>query len=546
MNYQALQEAIATAIKTNGEGEITGAVLQSVLQSMVSIVGANYQYMGVATTSTNPGTPAGSVFYLTSTAGTYTNFSGIVVEDGKLTALMWNSTAWSKSEIADLSSSASDVSYDNTTSGLTASNVQEAIDELSEGGGNVDYDVISGSNVQLKNEEATPIYPKTNVEMVEGLALIENNSGKLSIADPDGNVIAEISQTGLTIANINEGKPAKYVSIGDSITAGSQVTEAQQYQTLLSKKKNLAWSKTETSGGTTLGYILIKNGKEDEYVALDDMPSGYTEVFGKTYSQNNINVYAYDGTNYYRRFYQMACGGKALYGELSISCGDARYLNADMISLLIGLNDVSSIDSAGNTYSLGTIDDIPIGLTNYYLLSTTYADLLSAITAIPTADRKLGMRLEYRNSATTVADKMYYIGTDTNDANWLDTSNWKVWYQCTFYMFLKGAVQRVMSENPTSNVMLMSYLQFDTTEFYATSVGAIGNVGTYGKVMEALRNVATKYNVPYVDIFEQSGVNGYNYTSYFNNSPNVHPNANGHRMMAKRIAKVMNDNFLIL
>lgn len=102
MNYQALQEAIATAIKTNGEGEITGAVLQSVLQSMVSIVGANYQFMGVATTNTNPGTPAGSVFYLTSTAGTYTNFNNIVVEDGKLVALMWDSTAWSEAEIADL------------------------------------------------------------------------------------------------------------------------------------------------------------------------------------------------------------------------------------------------------------------------------------------------------------------------------------------------------------------------------------------------------------------------------------------------------------
>lgn len=155
MNYQALQEAIATAIKTNGEGEITGAILQSVLQSIVSIVGANYQYMGVATTSTNPGTPAGSVFYLTSTAGTYTNFNNIVVEDGKLTALMWDSTAWSKSEIADLGG----------------------------GGGNVDYDVISGSNVQLKDENATPIYPKTNIDMVDdnGVSLALSLSQPLEV-----------------------------------------------------------------------------------------------------------------------------------------------------------------------------------------------------------------------------------------------------------------------------------------------------------------------------------------------------------------------------
>lgn len=244
MNYQALQEAIATAIKTNGEGEITGAVLQSVLQSMVSIVGANYQYMGVATTSTNPGTPAGSVFYLTSTAGTYTNFSGIVVEDGKLTALMWNSTAWSKSEIADLSSSASDVSYDNTTSGLTASNVQEAIDELSEGGGNVDYDVISGSNVQLKNEEATPIYPKTKVEMVEGLddLLYNVDSKDYTLSWTDGKLL----RSNGSITDI----PSRPCSLTDLINVQGRPTVTLKYGTNNSTLLHFYSSPTAGIAGT--------------------------------------------------------------------------------------------------------------------------------------------------------------------------------------------------------------------------------------------------------------------------------------------------------
>ena len=92
-NYSNLKSTIDTNIKTNGNEEITGAILNSVLNSMVTSLGAGYQYMGVATTSTNPGTPDAKVFYLAYTPGTYTNFNGIVVTG--LCVLKYD-TAWSK------------------------------------------------------------------------------------------------------------------------------------------------------------------------------------------------------------------------------------------------------------------------------------------------------------------------------------------------------------------------------------------------------------------------------------------------------------------
>ena len=95
-NYSNLKSTIDTNIKTNGNEEITGAILNSVLNSMVSSLGAGYQYMGVATTSTNPGTPDAKVFYLAYTPGTYTNFSGIVVTG--LCVLKYD-TAWSKDDL---------------------------------------------------------------------------------------------------------------------------------------------------------------------------------------------------------------------------------------------------------------------------------------------------------------------------------------------------------------------------------------------------------------------------------------------------------------
>ena len=95
-NYSNLKSTIDTNIKTNGNEEITGAILNSVLNSMVSSLGSGYQYMGVATTSTNPGTPDAKVFYLAYTPGTYTNFNGIVVTG--LCVLKYD-TAWSKDDL---------------------------------------------------------------------------------------------------------------------------------------------------------------------------------------------------------------------------------------------------------------------------------------------------------------------------------------------------------------------------------------------------------------------------------------------------------------
>lgn len=92
--WSDLKAAIASAIKTNGNQAITGSVLQSVLNNIVSSLGENYQFVGIATTATNPGTPSGNVFYIAG-EGTYANFSNLVIDTGQLGILKWNGT-WSK------------------------------------------------------------------------------------------------------------------------------------------------------------------------------------------------------------------------------------------------------------------------------------------------------------------------------------------------------------------------------------------------------------------------------------------------------------------
>lgn len=80
-NWQILKAAIADVIKTNGNQEITGQVLQNVLNNIISNLGANATFAGIAIPSTNPGTPDQNVFWIASTNGTYSNFNAIEVND---------------------------------------------------------------------------------------------------------------------------------------------------------------------------------------------------------------------------------------------------------------------------------------------------------------------------------------------------------------------------------------------------------------------------------------------------------------------------------
>lgn len=99
-NYEQLRQAIANVIKTNGNQEITGAIMQNVLNTIVSTVGANRTFVGIANKNTNPGTPDGNVFYIAYTAGNYVNFQSkagnLTVNPDELAILYNGTTNWGK------------------------------------------------------------------------------------------------------------------------------------------------------------------------------------------------------------------------------------------------------------------------------------------------------------------------------------------------------------------------------------------------------------------------------------------------------------------
>lgn len=99
-NYTELKAAIAAVIKANGNNEITGAVMQNVLNTIVSTVGANRTFVGIANADTTPGLPDGNVFYIAYTAGNYVNFqydtANLTVNPGELAILYNGKNKWDK------------------------------------------------------------------------------------------------------------------------------------------------------------------------------------------------------------------------------------------------------------------------------------------------------------------------------------------------------------------------------------------------------------------------------------------------------------------
>jgi hypothetical protein len=97
-NYEQLKQAVSDVIKKNGNQEITGEIMQNTLLSIISTVGSNATFVGIATPTTNPGTPDQNVFYIASEPGIYANFGNVKLID-KVLIFSNNNGTWYKSEV---------------------------------------------------------------------------------------------------------------------------------------------------------------------------------------------------------------------------------------------------------------------------------------------------------------------------------------------------------------------------------------------------------------------------------------------------------------
>lgn len=124
MAYNALNNLIDAYIYPNGVQAITGSILNNVLKSMVSQLGGGYNLMGVAAPASSPAVNDEPLAYFAATAGTYTNFDGIVLAAGEVAVLLTSGNgSWSKQTIYNVPTGTSDLVN-------TAGFITNAVDSL--------------------------------------------------------------------------------------------------------------------------------------------------------------------------------------------------------------------------------------------------------------------------------------------------------------------------------------------------------------------------------------------------------------------------------
>lgn len=116
-NYEQLKASIAAVIKANGMQKITGDVLQETLLSLVSNIGYNATFAGMATPDTNPGTSDQNIFYLAAQPGLYSNFGGVELTDQVLIFTNKNGI-WVKNE-SGIATSGKVTKLENKIEGLS-------------------------------------------------------------------------------------------------------------------------------------------------------------------------------------------------------------------------------------------------------------------------------------------------------------------------------------------------------------------------------------------------------------------------------------------
>ena len=118
-------------------GAVTTGKLEPSIQSLIKNISKNASFAGIATPSTNPGTPDGPVFYIANGKGTYTNFGGIDVTEDEVVILYYD-TIWHKNatgiasndKLTDLNSK---IGYYWENKQLVAPTTEKYLQDLKEG-----------------------------------------------------------------------------------------------------------------------------------------------------------------------------------------------------------------------------------------------------------------------------------------------------------------------------------------------------------------------------------------------------------------------------
>lgn len=293
-NYQTLKSAIQQVIKTNHNNEISGTDLQQALLAMINSLGEGYQFMGVATPTTNPGTLDSRAFYIANGKGTYTSFGDLSVTEDDVVILYWDSS-WHKMQTG-IASQEKLTDLERKTDNISAEEVETEDEEIivEDNDGNEVVN-ITPNGVDCKNLKSNgkDVATKEDVESLSKETIQDRNE-EIYIED-NGEKVLSLSKKGILSAK------------GFAIIGGGHInmpTTSSPNLFSLNREGNLVlagWTKTangaytnSTNYGIASKFLIdMEFAIKDRCIVWDFTPSSAgTFYFGMYPSKYNLQARA--------------------------------------------------------------------------------------------------------------------------------------------------------------------------------------------------------------------------------------------------------------
>lgn len=311
MAYDQIKESIKSVIKENGNYEITGNVLQTVLLSMVDTLGPEYQFLGIATKSTVPVVVEGNSFYITTEVGTYTNFKNsgnttiTVNQLGILTST--NGTAWNFTPIfIGVSKGAGEVfnDYDNNTADGNKSHAEgaktKALGNYSHAEGSETQASGDNSHAEGRSTKATDSYSHAEGYLTVANGVCSHTEGYNTKATKNNSHAEGNSTESNGISSHSEGDRSK--SIGDNTHTEGQLNNA-------------------------IGVNSHAEGQETKSVGVNSHAEGYQTKANKNNSHAEGRITVADGIASHSEGDETQAAGNYSHAEgyMSLSGGIASH-----------------------------------------------------------------------------------------------------------------------------------------------------------------------------------------------------------------------------
>ena len=299
-NYNNLKTTIDANIKQNGNQEITGPILNSVLNQMVTTLGAGYQFAGIATIATNPGSPDAKVFYIANGKGTYEKFGGINVTEDDVVVLYWDSS-WHKVSTGIASNDKLTELFQQTASIYHSYNSVDIINAYE----NVPINFVIKKGCIIKNTS----------EHVIAIGTDDNLSNRINIAQNTFSDILEYDY--LHVKNLSTPQIVSFEVINPSATfIPKTITESvvidvnklSNNTSAYSSKEDARKAVSSESGfrkmGQVITYMLADGWHTEQFIGSDINQWGVDDAWevllrGNKFIKKNAGVNLFDESNSY-------------------------------------------------------------------------------------------------------------------------------------------------------------------------------------------------------------------------------------------------------